>query len=76
MRPGLSVGYMAQDPDFAGFATLGAFAGQGLAAGEEWRVAAAMEGLKLDPGLDAGARPRAASGGGRRWRRSSPRRRT
>ena len=62
VRPGLTVGYMAQDPDFAGFATLGAFAGQGLEAGEEWRVAAAMDGLKLDPLLA----PEQASGGERR----------
>jgi ATP-binding cassette subfamily F protein uup len=62
LRPGLAVGYMAQDPDFAGFPTLGAFAGQGLPAGEEWRVAAAMDGLRLDPGLD----PARASGGERR----------
>ena len=53
---------MAQDPDFAGFATLGAFAGQGLGVGEEWRVAMAMEGLKLDPALT----PERASGGERR----------
>ena len=62
VRPGLTVGYMAQDPDFAGFATLGAFAGQGTEIGEEWRVAAAMDGLKVDPGLD----PDRASGGERR----------
>jgi ABC transport system ATP-binding/permease protein len=62
VRPGLSVGYMAQDPDLAGFATLGAFAGQGLAAGEAWRVAAAMDGLKLEPRLA----PDRASGGERR----------
>ena len=53
---------MAQDPDFAGFPTLGAFAGQALPEGEAWRVAAAMEGLRLDPGLDPGR----ASGGERR----------
>ena len=62
LRPGASVGYMAQDPDFAGFASLGDFAGQGLPAGEDWRVAAAMAGLKLDAGLA----PAAASGGERR----------
>jgi ABC transport system ATP-binding/permease protein len=62
VRPGLGVGYMAQDPDFAGFATLGAFAGQALPLGEDWRVAAAMDGLKLDPALD----PARASGGERR----------
>ena len=59
VRPGTGVGYMAQEPDFAGFATLGAFAAAGLAEGEEWRVAAAMAGLKLDPALA----PAAASGG-------------
>ncbi len=62
VRPGVRIGLMAQDPDFAGFASLGAFAGQGLPAGEEWRVAMAMEGVKLDPGLD----PARASGGERR----------
>jgi ATP-binding cassette subfamily F protein uup len=62
LRPGLTVGYMAQDPDFAGFPTLGAFAGQALAEDETWRVAAAMEGLGLDPRLDPGS----ASGGERR----------
>ena len=62
VRPGVGVGYMAQDPDLAAFATLGAFAGQGLDAGEEWRVAAAMDGLKLDPMLA----PEKASGGERR----------
>ena len=67
---------MAQDPDFAGFATLGAFAGQALPPGEEWRVAAAMDGLKLDPALDParGLGRRAAAGGA--GARSSPRRRT
>ncbi len=62
VRPGLSVGYMAQDPEFGGFATLGDFAGQALAVGDEWRVAMAMEGVKLDPALEAAR----ASGGERR----------
>ena len=62
VRPGTTVGYMAQDPDFSGFATLGAFAGQGLDVGDEWKVAAAMDGLKLDPMLVA----ERASGGERR----------
>ena len=35
VRPGQGVGYMAQDPDFSAFATLGAFAGEGLDVGEE-----------------------------------------
>ena len=62
VQPGLAVGYMAQDPQFEGFASLGAFAGQALPPGEEWRVAAAMEGLSLDAELD----PARASGGERR----------
>ncbi|MFO1106578.1 MAG: ATP-binding cassette domain-containing protein [Amaricoccus sp.] len=62
LRPGLSVGYMAQDPDFTGFPTLEAFAGQGVDPAEHWRVEMAMEGLALAPGLD----PAAASGGERR----------
>jgi ATP-binding cassette subfamily F protein uup len=62
LRPGARVRLMEQDPDLAGFATLGGFAGQGLPASEEWRVAAAMEGLKLDPSLA----PARASGGERR----------
>ncbi len=62
LRPGLSVGYMAQDPDFTGFATLGAFADEGVDPAEHWRVEMAMEGVKLDAGLD----PAAASGGERR----------
>ncbi len=62
VQPGLTVGYMAQDPQFEGFASLGAFAGQALPPGEEWRVAAAMEGLSLDAELE----PARASGGERR----------
>jgi ATP-binding cassette subfamily F protein uup len=59
---GVRVGYMEQDPDFAGFASLGDFATARLDAGERWRVEAAAEGLKLD--LDAD--PARASGGERR----------
>ncbi len=62
LRPGTGVGYMAQDPDFSGFATLAAFAAQELPEHEDWRIEAAMAGLKLDPGLA----PDAASGGERR----------
>ena len=62
VRPGVGVGYMAQEPDFGGFATLGAFAAAGLAVGEEWRAAAAMDGLGLAPSLA----PERASGGERR----------
>jgi len=62
VRPGLSVGYMAQDPDFAGYATLGAFVEAAVDPAEHWRAEIAMEGVKLDAGLD----PAAASGGERR----------
>ncbi len=60
--PGQSVGYMEQDPDMAGFATLGDFAAHGLEPGELYKVERAGEGLKFDP-----ARPvETASGGERR----------
>ncbi len=60
--PGVSVGYMEQDPDLTGFATLGDFAAQGLDPSEMYKVERAGEGLKFDP-----ARPvETASGGERR----------
>ncbi|MGB7242174.1 MAG: ATP-binding cassette domain-containing protein [Sulfitobacter sp.] len=60
--PGVSVGYMEQDPDLAGFATLGDFAAHGLEPSEMYKVERAGEGLKFDP-----ARPvETASGGERR----------
>jgi ATP-binding cassette subfamily F protein uup len=62
LRPGLTIGHMAQEPDFSGFATLGAFAAEGVDEADHWRVEMAMEGVKLDAGLD----PAAASGGERR----------
>ena len=62
LKPGLSVGLMAQEPDLAGFASLGDFAAAGLAAEDHWRVEMAMEGVKLDAGLA----PERASGGERR----------
>ncbi|TVP72324.1 MAG: ATP-binding cassette domain-containing protein [Rhodobacteraceae bacterium] len=62
LSPGTSVGYMEQDPDFAGFATLGEFATQNLDPAEHYRVEMAAEGLDFDPALD----PARASGGERR----------
>ncbi len=62
LSPGLSVGYMDQEPDFTGFATLGDFAASGLETGEDYRVAMAAEGLKLRADMD----PQLASGGERR----------
>ncbi len=59
---GTSVGYMEQEPDMAGCATLGDFATRDLGPADLWRVEAAAEGLKLDPAMD----PARASGGERR----------
>ncbi|SHH15277.1 ABC-F family ATP-binding cassette domain-containing protein [Marivita hallyeonensis] len=59
---GTSVGYMEQDPDLRGFATLGDYASSGLEPSEMYKVERAGEGLKFDP-----ARPvETASGGERR----------
>ncbi len=60
--PGVSVAYMEQEPDFAGFETLGDFATDGLDPGNLYRVERAAEGLKFDPGKPVGT----ASGGERR----------
>lgn len=60
--PGVSVGYMEQEPEMTGFATLGDFAASELEPSEMYRVEMAGEGLKFDP-----ARPvETASGGERR----------
>ncbi|MBA4489726.1 ABC-F family ATP-binding cassette domain-containing protein [Paracoccus sp. S1E-3] len=60
---GISVGYMEQDPDLSGYATLGDFAAAGLPPGETYRVEMAAEGLKFDA-----ARPVATASGGERRR--------
>ena len=60
--PGVTVGYMEQDPDLSGFATLGDFAAERLAEGEDYRVAMVAEGLKFDPAMPVAN----ASGGERR----------
>ncbi len=60
--PGIRVGYMEQDPDLSGFATLGDFAASGLPPGEEYRVAAAAEGLDFNPETPVAS----ASGGEKR----------
>lgn len=59
---GTSVGYMEQEPQMSGCATLGDFALRDLGPAELWRVEAAAEGLKLDLSID----PAQASGGERR----------
>ena len=60
--PGMSVGYMEQDPTMVGHATLGDFAASGLDAGELYKVERAGEGLKFDPARSV----ETASGGERR----------
>ena len=60
--PGVSVGYMEQDPDMEGFSTLGDFATSGLEPGEAYKVERAGEGLKFDPNRPV----ETASGGERR----------
>lgn len=62
ITPGQSVGYMEQDPDMAGYATLGDYAASGLPPGELYRVERAGEGLKFDPARAV----ETASGGERR----------
>ncbi len=62
LRPGLSVGYMAQEADFSGYATLADFVTAGVDGAEVWRAEMAMEGVKLDGGQD----PAKASGGEKR----------
>ncbi|MBE9638373.1 ABC-F family ATP-binding cassette domain-containing protein [Salipiger mangrovisoli] len=61
--PGISVGYMEQEPDLSGFETLGDYAAEGLGPAEMYKVEAAGEGLGFDP-----ARPVATASGGERRR--------
>ncbi len=60
--PGISVGYMEQEPSMAGFATLGDYAASGLEPGEAYRVEMVADGLKFDPSASV----ETASGGERR----------
>ncbi|WP_281982882.1 ABC-F family ATP-binding cassette domain-containing protein [Thalassorhabdomicrobium marinisediminis] len=60
--PGVTVGYMEQDPTMEGCATLGDYAASGLDISEAWKVEAVAEGLKFDPARDVNV----ASGGERR----------
>ncbi len=62
VSPGVSVGYMEQDPDLSGFATLGDYAASALPEGEEYKVAMVAEGLKFNPETPVAT----ASGGERR----------
>ncbi|WP_272003360.1 ABC-F family ATP-binding cassette domain-containing protein [Roseovarius sp. ZX-A-9] len=60
--PGISVGYMEQEPEMLGFATLGDYAASTLQPEEMYRVDMAGEGLKFDPARAV----ETASGGERR----------
>ena len=60
--PGVTVGYMEQDPDLSGYATLGDFAASALPEGEAYRVLMVAEGLKFNPETPVAT----ASGGERR----------
>ena len=62
VSPGVTVGYMEQDPDLSGFATLGDYAASALPEGEAYRVMMAAEGLKFNPDTPVAV----ASGGERR----------
>lgn len=48
ISPGITTGYMEQDPDLGAYATLGDFAAADLEPGEEYKVAMVAEGLKFD----------------------------
>ncbi|NNK77436.1 MAG: ATP-binding cassette domain-containing protein [Litoreibacter sp.] len=48
LAPGVTTGYMEQDPDLSAFETLGDYAASDLQAGEAYRVEAVAEGLKLN----------------------------
>ncbi len=62
VSPGVTVGYMEQDPDLSGYATLGDFASANLAEGEGYKLAVVAEGLKFNPDTPVST----ASGGERR----------
>lgn len=60
--PGVRVGYMEQEPDLSGFATLGDFAASALEEADRYRVEMVAEGLKFRPDTPVAT----ASGGERR----------
>lgn len=62
VKPGITVGYMDQDPDLSAYQTLGDFATEGLSPNEVYKVDVVADGLKL--ALDR--KPSEASGGERR----------
>ncbi len=60
--PGISVGYMEQDPDLSLWETLGDYAASQLDPSESYKVAMVAEGLKFQPDMPVAT----ASGGERR----------
>ena len=60
--PGISVGYMEQDPDLSQWETLGDYAASQLDPSETYKVAMVAEGLKFQPDMPVAT----ASGGERR----------
>ena len=58
----IKVGYLEQDPDFAGYTTLGDFARKALDPGQDYLIESAAEGLGFKPEAEAAT----ASGGERR----------
>ena len=60
--PGVTVGYMEQDPDLSGFATLGDFAQSRLADEDYYKIPMLADGLKFNPDTPTTT----ASGGERR----------
>ncbi|MDZ4089512.1 MAG: ATP-binding cassette domain-containing protein [Tabrizicola sp.] len=62
VAPGVTVGYMEQEPDLSRFATLGDFAASALSDGMDYRLAVVAEGLKFNPETPVAT----ASGGERR----------
>ncbi|OZA02006.1 MAG: elongation factor 3, partial [Rhodobacterales bacterium 17-64-5] len=62
VSPGVTVGYMEQDPDMSGFATLGDYAASRIPEGEGYRVEVAAEGLGFKPDTPVAS----ASGGEKR----------
>ncbi len=61
-QPGAKIAYLRQEPDFAGYATLGDFAAADLEPHERYKAEMAMEGLEVKADAD----PAASSGGERR----------
>ena len=62
VSPGVTVGYMEQDPDMSGFATLGDYAASRIPEDESYRVDVAAEGLGFKPETPVAS----ASGGEKR----------